>query len=190
MPVTTPQAIATLVPNLVSCLMLGVGVPRLARGLGIGLSTWTPTIVVNTTDVGTAGVGKGVPVPIAIVQPVLYANLLAGMRGQNLVGVLAPAFIMGLSNGIVALYAQGLTNTAHPGVGSGAGVATFRPPSPFPYIQAGFAAVGMNGDVATRFARAVSHGLEATFRSLVLPQPIVGSASPVATSGRGFGSII
>jgi hypothetical protein len=170
--------------------MLGVGVPKLARGIGLGLSTWTPTISISTTDVGTAGVGKGVPVPIVIVQPVLYANLLVGMRNQKLLGVLAPAFIMGLTNGLIALYAQGFTNTVHAGVGTGAGVATFRPPPAFPQIQAGFASVGMTNDTNTKFARALSHGLETTFRGLVLPQPIVGSASPVATTGRGFGSIL
>lgn len=181
---------ATLVPNLVSCAMLGVGVPRLARGLGIGLSTWTPTIVISTTDVGSAGVGKGVPVPIALVQPVLYGNLLAGMRAQNLVGVLAPAFVMGLANGLVALYLQGFTNTVHAAVGVGAGVATFRPPAAFPAINAGFAAVGITNGVATRLARALSSGLETTFRGLALPQPIVGSVSPATASGRGFGSIL
>jgi hypothetical protein len=189
-PITTPQAMATLIPNLVSCAMLGVGVPKLARGLGIGLSTWTPTISISTTDAGSAGVGKGVPVPIIIVQPVLYANLLLGMRDQKLLGVLAPAFIMGLTNGLVALYAQGFTNTAHVGVGTGAGVATFRPPPAFSHIRAGFAAVGMSSDTNAKFARALSQGLEKTFRALVLPQPIVGSASPVAAAGRGFGTIL
>lgn len=190
MPVTTPQAITTLIPNLVSCAMLGVGVPKVARGLGIGLSTWTPTISISTTDVGTAGAGKGVPVPIVLTQPILYANLLAGMRHERLLGVLAPAFIMGLTNGLVALYAQAITSTAHVGVGTGAGVAVFRPPPAFPHLRAGFASVGMNGDVGTRFARAVSRGLETTFKALVLPQPIAGSVSPAPASGRGFGRIL
>lgn len=190
MPVTLPQALATLTPNLAATSMLGVGVPKLARGLGIGLSTWTPTITVNTTDAGTAGAGKGLPIPIILVQPIVYANLLAGMAAQGLVGVLAPAFVLGLSNGLVALYAQGLTNTVHVGVGNGAGVATFRPPPAFPPIRAGFAAVGMTGDVGTRLARALSQGLERTFKTLVLPQPIVGPSAPVAGSGRGFGNIV
>lgn len=180
---------ATLIPNLVSTAMLGVGVPRFARGLGIGLSTWTPTITISTTDAGTVGTGKGVPVPILIAQPVLYTNLLAGMKAQGLIGVLAPAFILGLSNGLVALYLQGFTNTVHLGVGNGAGVATFQPPPAFPAIRAGFNAVGMTGDVGARLARALSQGLERTFRGLALPQPIVGPAAPFAGSGRGFGSI-
>lgn len=190
MPVTTPQAMATLVPNLVATAMLGVGVPKLARGLGIGLSQWTPTIALSTTDVGTAGVGKGAPVPVVIPQPVLYGNLLASMVSHGLIGVLAPAFALGLANGLVLLYAQAVTNTTHIGVGVGAGVTTFKPPSAFPAIHAGFAAVGMTGEGSTKLARALSQGLERTFRALVLPQPIVGVPSPTASSGRGLGVII
>lgn len=170
--------------------MLGVGVPRFARGLGVGLATWTPTIVINTTDAGTAGAGKGVPIPILIPQPLLYGNLLAGMSTQGLIGVLAPAFILGLSNGLVALYLQAFTNTVHAGVGLGAGVATFRPPPAFSSIKAGFDSVGMRGDAATKMARAISQGLEQTFKTIFLPQPIVGPPSPAGASGRGFGSIL
>jgi hypothetical protein len=181
---------ATIIPNLASTSMLGVGVPKLARGLGIGLSSWTPTIAINTTDAGTVGTGKGVPIPILIAQPILYTNLLAGMVAQRLVGVLAPAFILGLSNGLVALYAQGFTNTVHVGVGTGAGLATFRAPPAFPAISAGFTAVGMTHDTGTRLAHALSYGLRRTFDTLVLPQPIVGPSAPFAGSGRGSGTIV
>lgn len=170
--------------------MLGVGVPKFVWGLGIGLSTWTPTILINTTDVGTAGAGKGVPIPIVIPQPLLYGNLLAGMVAEGLMGVLAPAFILGLTNGLVLLYAQALTNTVHVGVAVGGGVATFRPPPAFASIQAGFAAVGMVGVADAKLARALSQGLERTFRSLVLPQPIVGPPTPTGASGRGAGFIL
>lgn len=190
MPVTPVQAMSTLVPNLVATAMLGVGVPKFAQGLGIGLSAWTPTIIVSTTDTGTAGAGKGVPVPIVIPQPSLYGFLLAGMVSQGLIGVMSPGFILGLSNGLVLLYAQAFTNTVHVGVGVGAGVATFRPPPAFPSIQSGFAAVGMAGEGGIKLARALSQGLEKTFRALILPQPIVGSPTPTGASGRGVGNII
>lgn len=190
MPLTVTQAISTLVPALAGASMLGVGVPRFARGLGIGLSSWTPTIIINSTDTGTAGSGKGVPVPIAIPQPLLYGNLFTGMSGQGLVGVMRPAFILGLSQGLVLLYAQCLTNTAHLGVGVGSGVASFRPTPPLPFIQAGFASVGMVGEGGVKLARALSQGLEKTFRALALLQPIVGPPSPAGASGRGIGTIL
>lgn len=190
MPVTTAQAISTLVPALAGTSMVGFGVPKFVRGLGIGLSTWTPTIIINSTDVGTAGSGKGAPVPITIPQPLLYGNLFTGMSGQGLIGVMRPAFLLGLSQGLVVLYAQCVTSTAHVGVAVGAGVATFRPPPALPFIQAGFAAVGMVGEGGIKMARALSQGLERTFRSLALAQPIVGPASPTGASGRGIGKIL
>jgi len=88
------------------------------------------------------------------------------------------------------LYAQAFTNTMHLGVGLGTGIATFRPSPAFPFIQAGFASVGMVGVGGTKLARALSQGLEKTFRALVLPQPIVGPSAPSGGSGRGFGTIV
>jgi hypothetical protein len=180
----------TLIPNLTSAAMLGVGVPKLARALGIGLSQWTPLITVSTTDAGTAGTGKGVPMPILISQPLLYANLVAGMSAQGLIGVLMPAFILGLSNGLVAVYLQALTNTVHVGVGVGAGLAKFQPPPAFPFIQSGFVSMGMTGVAHVKLARAIAQGLERTFRALVQPQPIVGPPTPTGASGRGVGTIV
>lgn len=190
MPLTATQAISTLVPALAGTSMIGTGVPKFARGLGIGLSTWTPTIIINSTDVGTAGSGKGVPVPITIPQPLLYGNLFTGTTGQGLIGVMRPAFLLGLTQGLILLYAQCVTNTAHVGVGVGSGIATFRPPPPLPFIQAGFAAVGMVGEGGVKMARAISQGLERTFRTLSLVQPIVGPPTPTGSSGRGIGSIL
>lgn len=190
MPVTLPQVMGTLIPNLAGTAMVGVGVPKLARALGIALSQWTPLIIVSTTDAGTAGAGKGTPMPVLIPTPLLYANLFAGMTSENLVGVMMPAFVLGLTNGLVAVYLQALTNTAHVGVGMGTGVATFRPPPAFPALQAGFAAMGMVGVANAKLARALGKGLDNTFKALVQPQPVVGPATPTGASGRGFGTLI
>jgi hypothetical protein len=190
MPVTPPQVVAIVAPALVGKSMLGVGVPKLAQAIGIGLTLWTPLITISTSDAGTAGAGKGTPMPVIIPTPVLYANLVAGMIGQGLAGVLMPGFVLGLTNGLVTVYLQAMTNTVHAGVGVGAGVATFRPPPAFPSLQAGFAAMGMVGVADAKFARALSIGLENTFKVLVQPQPIVGPPTPTGASGRGFGSLI
>lgn len=190
MPVTPVQALGVLTPNLAATGMIGTGTPKFAQGFGIGLSTWTPTISIRTVDAGTAGAGKGVPIPITLVPPVLFANLHAGMASQKLLGIMEPAFILGLSTGLVQLYAQALTNTAHVGVGLGSGVATFNPPPATGHFLAGFAAMGMTGEGPTKIARALAMGMENTFRALILPQPIVGPPSPSGGSGVGFGNII
>lgn len=190
MPVSPIQAVASLVPNLGSMAIIGVAVPKFAQGFGMGLMTWTQTITISTTDAGAAGAGKGAPVPIFLPQPVLVVNLMRGFQAYGLIGLMEPLFVTGLSNGLVQLYLQAFTNTVHPGVGSGAGVARFNPPpAATPFIQ-GFQSVGMTGEGAVKVARALAQGMEATFRSLVLPQPIVGPVGPSPGSGVGTGKII
>jgi hypothetical protein len=109
---------------------------------------------------------------------------------MNLLGVMAPIFLLGLANGLTAVFLQTLIKTQHVGVGTGAGVATFKAPPAFPSIIAGFASAGMVGQAASRKAQALGIGLDRTFASLFLPVAIVGTASPTAATGRGFGSIV
>lgn len=190
MPVSPPQAVATLVPNLISVAIIGVGVPKFAQGFGNGLTTWTPTITISTTDAGAAGAGKGAPIPIILPTPLLVTNLMLGFQAYGLVGLMEPLFVTGLATGLTQLYGQAFTNTVHPGVGSGAGVARFNPPpASQPFIR-GFQSVDMTGEGAVKVARALAQGMEATFRSLLLPQPIVGPSGPSPGSGVGTGSII
>jgi len=190
MPVSPPQALATIAPSLISVAIIGVGVPKFTQGFGIGLSTWTPKITIQTVDAGAAGAGKGAPIPILIPQPVLVTNLMVGFQAYGLTGLMEPVFVVGLANGLVQLYLQAFTNTFHPGTGSGAGVARFTPPPASPDFIAGFASVDMTGEGAIKMARALAQGLETTFRTLILPQPIVGPAGPSPGGGTGFGTII
>ncbi len=189
MPITTFQAIATLTPNLMATGMLGIGTPKLARAIGAGLSLWSPQIKISTVDVGTAGAGKGTPIPITIAPPVMYANLIAGMVANNLVGIMAPAFTLGLANGLVALYLQAVTSTEHVGVGAGSGEATFSAPPAARYLRTGFESQNMTGEGAVKLCKAIGQGLDATFKTLVLVQPIVGPPSPASGTGFGTGSI-
>lgn len=178
-----------MVPSLAGVTFVGSKVSEWSQGLGAGLSTWTPTIVINTTDAGTAGAGKGTPIPITL-PPTLRANLVAGFRGQGLVGVQMPTFATALSTGFRALYLQAFTNTVHTGVGAGSGVAKFNPPPAAPHLIQGFASVGMTGEGPTKMSQAIASGLESTFRSLILTQPIVGASSTSAATGKGTGNIV
>lgn len=190
MPISPLQAVATLVPNLTSVAIIGIGVPKFTRGFGVGLTTWTQTITVSTTDAGVAGAGKGTPMPILLPYPTLVVNLMRGFQAYGLVGLMEPIFVTGLATGLAQLYLQVFTSTVHPGVGSGAGVARFNPPpAATPFIQ-GFQSVQMTGEGAVKIARALAQGMEATFRSLVLPQPIVGPSGPSPGSGVGTGKLI
>lgn len=190
MPIALPVAVPTLVANLAATAMIGVGVPKYATGVINGLTLWVPQIVVNTVDVGSAGAGTNVPLPTLVATPILLANLSIGMASQGLIGPLSPPFLLGLANGLTAVFLQTLVVTQHAGVGTGAGVARFTAPPAFPSIIAGFAMAGIAGVATARKAQALAQGLDQTFASLFLPVAIVGSASPIATSGVGFGKII
>lgn len=190
MPIATPAAIATLSTNLIATGMIGTGMPKYASGVVGGIVRWVPTIQVQSQDVGSGGSGTNVPLPVLVPQPLLLANLTAGMISMGLFGPLAPLLILGLANGLSLIFAQGLIKTNHIGVGTGAGVAKFRAPPAFPAMQAGFASAGMVGQAAGKKAQAIAIGLDRTFGALFLPVAIVGSASPSAATGRGFGKII
>lgn len=190
MPVTPPLAAAVLLPNLVAVSLAGVGVPKLARGLAIGLSTWTQKISLQTKDAGAVGVGKGVPLPVTLPIPLLVVNLVKGFTSQGILGLMSPIFITGLANGLAQTYTMALTNTVHPNVGVGVGALQFKAPPAFPDIKLGFDSAGMKGEGSTKLAKAIGEGLDSTFRALVLPQPIVGAPGPSPSAGVGFGKII
>jgi len=189
MPITGPGSASVLIPNLASTGNIGTGMPQLATGIGTGLSLWTPTIRVATVDVGTAGVGVG-SLPLVVPQPALYGFLIESMAATAQLGPLGPLFQLGLANGLVAAFVQGLILTTHPSVGTGSAVARFfAPPASVPMVQ-GFSMVGMVGSGPVKFATAIGLALSKTFAALTLPMPIVGSASTSGSSGLGSGGII
>lgn len=190
MPIASPIVVGTLVPTLAGVAVVGTSVPQYARGVANGLLTWVPTIKVSTVDVGAAGTGTGVPVPITLITPLLYGNLVAGFSANGHTGTWMPIMALGLATGLTTIFAGTFTSTVHPGTGSGAGVATFTAPPAAGAFVSGFASAGMTGDGAIQHARGLAQGLQTTFASLVLAQPIVGPAGPSPGGGVGTGSII
>jgi hypothetical protein len=190
MPATVPGFMGALIPNLLSVAMIGTGLPKYARGVAAGLQQWIPKIRINTVDTGTLGAGKSVPLPLIVPQPILYANLIAGMIAQKQVGVLMPPLALGLANGLVLCFAQTLINTTNPSVGVGAGVAKFSAPPAAQSMILGFQQAGMVGDQATKKAKAIATGLDRTFAILVMPFAIVGPPSPAPSAGSGFGGLL
>ena len=59
MPITSPAVSGLVAASLASVGNTGIAAPLLAAGVGNGVSTWTPQIVVMTVDVGSAGAGSG-----------------------------------------------------------------------------------------------------------------------------------
>lgn len=190
MPISVRGQTIVLVPSVVSVGMIGTDVPRLCRGLANGYTTYLRKIVVKTTDAGTAGAGKGAPIPVLIPPPVWIFNLLRGFSQNDLLGIYAPIFITGLSNGLSLATAQAVTNTSHPSVGVGAGVPSIRPPPAFSDIKLGFTKAGMEGPNLVKFSRAIAYGIETSLRTFIVPIPIAGPPSPSGASGRGTGKLI
>lgn len=187
----TPAGISGLVSaNLASVGMLGMDIPKIALGIGIGVSGWVAQIVVQTADVGTAGAGSGGPVPVVIPPATMLGNIQTGFGSATLIGQFAPAFATGIANGLTQAFLQALVKTTHAGVGTGSGVAKFIAPPATPSIAGGLSSAGVIGQFAAQLAAAVGVGLDTTFASLVIPVPIVGSGSPTAATGTGVGQII
>jgi len=190
MPVTIPGVVGVLFPNLVATGNIGTGVPQLTSGVANGVVQWTPQIVVQTVDSGTLGVGSGGPMPVILPPPILLGAMTVGFASFDILGIMSPLLILGLTNGLVLAYAQALIKTTHAGVGSGTGVATFRAPPAGPIFITGFKAAGMKGQATEKLALAIGQALDVAFASLVMPVPIVGAASPVGGGGVGFGNLI
>lgn len=189
MPVIVPGIMGALIPNLVSTGMIGIGVPKYALGVSLGLSKWISKVRVITVDVGTLGVGKSAPTPLLVPQPLLYTNLMIGAASQGLLGALLPPFTVGLANGLCLAFTQMILNTTHPSVGSGGGVAKFLgPPAAMSMLQ-GFKQAGMTGNASDKKAKAIGRALDMTFAVLVLPVGIVGPPSISPGAGSGFGGI-
>lgn len=190
MPVTPGGVTGIVAPNLAATGNIGMGMPQLATGVGIGVSTWTAQIQVVTVDTGTLGVGAGGPLPVIVPPPALLGAMLAGFASFGLLGIMSPLLATGLANGIGLAYLQGLVQTIHPAVGTGAAVAKFVAPPATPTIIGGLASAGMTGPSVAQLGGAIGMALDTVFAALVMPLPIVGAPSPSGGGGAGTGKII
>ena len=189
MALTIPGAAAVLAVNLASVLHVGPGAATLATGVSTGINTWAHTITVVTADVGLAGTGAGA-VPLLVPAPVLVAALGVGFAAQQIVGAMAPLTVLGLSNGLNLAFLQAQVVTAHPTVGVGSCVCTFKSVSAIPAMIAGFASSGMVNVGSIKMATAIGMGLDIIFAALQLPSPIVGAPGSSPAAGVGVGTIL
>ena len=189
MPITPFGVQGVLTPALMATGMLGLSVPKFALGIGIGVSKWVKSVPVSTIDSGSLGVGSG-QLPLAVPQPLLLANITAAMASMGLIGPMAVLKALGLATGLAGAFPMGIIKTTHPGIGTGIGLAKFGTSPAAPLIIAGLAEVGMVGAGVVRIGTAIGTGINMSFAALVLPVPIVGSASPSGGAGVGYGTVI
>lgn len=188
MPIT-PAAAPILAVNLIATANLGIKIPDFSLGVTNGVSKWVKQLVVIAPSAGTLGAGQGIT-PLVVPPPVLNTAFLATFPANGVFGIMTPLFILGLSNGLSAVFAQGLVKTTHATVGAGSGVANFKGGSAVPFIVQGLAEVGQQGDGPTKIARAIGQGLDIVFRSLAVPLVVAGPPNIVPGGGPGIGVVI
>jgi len=189
MPITSAGATAVILESLITNGMIGTGTPTVANAIGIGVSTWIQALPVTTIDTGAIGVGEGIA-PLIVPTPLLLAAFFESFAGEGILGVSAPLFINGLSQGLTLTFIQGLILTTHPTVGTGAAICSFSPLSAIPFLIAAFSGNGLTNLGAIKMSTAIGIGLSTVFSSLILPSPIVGPAGPAPSAGSGFGNIV
>lgn len=192
MPLNPPAlAGAFLAPNLLSTGNIGMGMPKFAMGVAIGVCQYlTIQAKVTSIDTGVLGVGTSI-MPLIVPAPLLQGALYSGFSSMKILGPMAPLLILGLTNGLTQGWlALALLQTNHPGIGVGAGVAKITAPTAVPTMIAGFASMGLVGDGPIKTATAIGIALDITFAAFVEPIPIVGTPSIVGGAGVGFGSVI
>jgi len=176
--------------TLASTGHLGLGMPKLAMAVGLGVSTWAQKAVVNVTAAGAVGVGVAGPLPLLVPQPLLLANIQIGFLSAGLMGFFSPLTVMGLANGLAQALPLGLILASVMGVGSGAGVALIKGPPAQAGFQEAFASFDMTGEGPTKLALALGLAFDQTFAAFIIPIPVVGPVGPAPGAGTGVGKIV
>jgi hypothetical protein len=189
MPLVAPVLSAAVTVGIFSGGLIGPSVPQLGSGIGQGIALWVKQLKVITVDTGAIGAGKGLG-PLVIPQPLLLGSLLMTYATNGQLGVMAPLEALGITNGLIVGFSQGLVSTTHPSVGAGAAVARVIGPPAFSSLMQGFSSAGITGSGAVKKANAISMALTIVLQTLALPIAIAGAAGPSPSSGSGFGSII
>lgn len=189
MPLTPPTLALTLGSNLASTGHIGVGMPKLAQAIALGVSLWAQKATVSVQGTGASGTGVAT-LPLIVPQPLLLINLEAGFLALNLVGVFHPLTVLGLANGLATGLVQGVLFVTVVGVGSGAGVARVVSPPAAASFQSAFAALGLASPGSAKLAQALGLAFDQTFATFTIPVPIVGPAGPAPGVGVGTGKIV
>lgn len=184
-----PSNLSTLTPSLIGVGMIGIGTPKIIKGVASGLALWASSRSVSTVDAGTVGVGKGF---FPLVPPIsLLPNLQINTVSEKMLGIFTPTFLSGLASGLSLSLATGFLSTSHPSVGVGVAIATISgPPGRLSFLQ-GFEGAGVTGETGKKLAKVIGNSLDTIYATpLITPIPIVGSPSPTSSSGFGVGKLL
>lgn len=187
-PVNTVTATPVFLASLYGAGLSGPYIPALAQGLASALSTYIPTLIVQTANVGTAGSGVGTGTAF-LSTAVLNPSMVASFSGSGLVGVFSPSLALAVASGISNCMSLAVANVISTGVGSGTGIGNVIPNSGIPHFISGLRGVAMIGTYVDVLATAIANGFDSSLPSTVVNVVIAGPSSPVPASGVGFGSL-
>lgn len=190
---TTAAATKLIVRNLRDAGLKGSAVTQLGSGLAGGLGNWLPQLQLRSADAGSAGAGIGSGTLSGMNSRILYRNLLLGLQSVKLGGSSSGDLAKGIAGGVSECFSLLIQyQTTHPVVGSGVGTGSIRAPvgpTALNLFVRGLASAGMVGSEVPRLAAAIEQGLRVSAHSLVFSIAIVGTGSPSATTGIGFGKV-
>lgn len=173
--------------------IIGISSPLLATGISNGFIQYALSgIVVNTTDVGSAGSGTGMGTGLNLPTPVLIGTLTAAFEGAQIRGSMRQLMIIAIANTISDTIRLAFVNTVNVGVGTGTGKVTLVP-SPIlsiPLMIANFISVGLVGVSSSSLASAIAQGIDLALPSVTGAVVIAGSASSSPGTGVGVGKIL
>ena len=190
MALAEPTSVGILSSQMAAAGLVGPGSAQAALAYGNGLTLALRAVTVVTADVGTVGVGVGTGVPVLV--PTVAVNIfLASLASSGVLGPSATQMGTALGLSLSLIMATATAFTAHPVVGTGAGVMSVIPNgSSFSIISAAVAAAGMTGVASGNMITAVSLAFETCMPLAVGPIAIVGPPSIIPGGGVGTGALL
>jgi hypothetical protein len=149
--------------------------------------------IVNTLDVGTAGVGAGSGLGIIIPPPIFINAFQSTFAGKGINGEMRSSLIRALAFSLSASLAFAQIITAHAGTGVGTGTIVNITPVPTMSISLmiqNFIGSGLLGVMSANLATAIAQGIDQALPSAKGQIIIVGPSSPFPGGGLGSGRIL
>lgn len=195
MPVTSSLLTPAILAQLTSRGVIGSYASNLASGVAQGIEGFVQTLVVQSNDTGTLGIGTGTGK--WILEPVSGSSLLtAELASVGITGNLSGPIAQGVAFGIsTVVNASAVVQTTVPGVAVGTGLG--RVVNATPSVCAGllYASLVSNGLVGTKtrdLSTALGRGIATWFGTGQITTVVAGTptAPPAAGVGVGTGSIV
>lgn len=194
MAIIPPNVSEIIAGNMAAASILGVSQLQLANAISVGFTNYIlSSVVINTIDVGVAGVGVGVGQGLIIVPSALQLSFTSNFVDSGINGVFQQPLAFALSNAMSQSLLTSTILTQNTGVGVGTGnVSALLVNSgiSIPTMIAAFVASAIVGVASVSLATAIALSIDSvlpTARGFII---ISGAGSISPGSGIGIGKIV